>query len=82
MIALGRRSPALRPCDERDRKRAQRQGRERDAGLQRVVLEDHLQVDGQRDHAAAEADLGQHVAGDAEPEALGPKQVGVDQRGL
>jgi hypothetical protein len=48
----------------------------------RAVLEHDLQVDRQRDHRAAQADLLKQLPGDPEPEQLGLEQVRVQQRRL
>ena len=64
MIAARPAPPGPLPGEQRDREHAQRQRREREAGLQRVVLEHHLQEDRQRDHRAAEGDLLQQLAAD------------------
>ena len=75
-------SPGSRPASERDGEHAERQRRDRETGLHRVVLEHHLQVDRQHDHRPAEGDLLEHLAGDPEPEELRLEQVRIDQRGL
>ena len=74
--------PLARPPRGQDgqREHAERQRGERQARLHRVVLEHHLQIDGQRDHHAAEGDLLEHLGGDPEPEALRGEQVRIDQR--
>ena len=48
----------------------------------RAVLEHNLQVDRQRDHRAAQADLLKQLPGDPEPEQLGLEQVRVQQHRL
>ena len=48
----------------------------------RVVLEHDLQVDRQRDHRAAQADLLKQLSRDSEPEQLGLEQVRVQQHRL
>ena len=70
MIELGRRSPARFPARRATREHAQRQRRQRQAGLHGVVLEDHLQEDRQGDHQPAEGDLLHHLPRDPEPERL------------
>ena len=58
-------------------------GAMRQAGLHRVVLEHHLQVDRQRDHHAAQRDLLEHLLGDARAEErLDSNKSRVDQRRL
>ena len=74
--------PGLLARDQRDDEHAQRERRERQAGLHRVVLQHHLQEDRQRDHQAAERDLLQRLRRDAEPEVLRLEEAGVDQRRL
>ena len=71
---LARRAARRRTC--------QRERREREAGLHRVVLEHHLQVDRQRDHQPAERDLLQRLRRDPEPEVLRREQADVEQRRL
>ena len=61
--------------DERDGEHRQRQRREREAGLHRVVLEHHLQVDRERDHHPAEGDLLQRLRLDPEPEVLSTRRA-------
>ena len=75
----GRRLPALLAGQQRHAEHGQRQRRQRQAGLHRVVLQHHLQVDRQDDHRAAQSDLLEQLPGDPEPEQLGPEQVGVEQ---
>ena len=75
MMLLARRRPARLPASSAIREHAERQRRDRQAGLHRVVLEHHLQVDRERDHRAAEGDLLEHLLGDAEPEDLRLEQV-------
>ena len=82
MILLGLRLPGLLPGEQRDREHAQRQGRERQPGLHRVVLEHHLEVDRERDHQAAERDLLQRLRRDPEAEVLRLEEAGVEKRGL
>jgi hypothetical protein len=60
----------------------QRQRRECQAGLQRVVLEDHLQVDREGDHRPAERDVLEHLRRDAEPEQIVREELWIEQRGL
>ncbi len=60
----------------------ERERREGETGLHRVVLEHHLQEDRQRDHRPAERDLLEHLPRDPEPEHLRSEQVGVEQRRL
>jgi hypothetical protein len=43
------------------------------------VLEDHLQVDRQRDHRAAERDVLQELRRDAELEQVGLEEVGIEE---
>ena len=78
-MLLGRRLPRLLPRQQGDREHAQRERGHRQTGLHRVVFEDHLQVDRQRDHHAAQGDLLEHLLGDAELEVLGLEQRGVQQ---
>jgi hypothetical protein len=78
MMALGRRLPAR---EQRDAEHAERQRRDRQARQHRVVLEHHLQVDGQGDHEAAQRDLLRHLVRDAQAERLGTEQLGVDEGG-
>jgi hypothetical protein len=82
MILLGLRLPARLPATRATAKHAQRQRRERQAGLHRVVLQHHLQVDRQRDHQPAERNLLQCLRRDAEAEVRRPEQLGIDQRRL
>ena len=56
MIAAGRRPAARLPATSAVANIVSDSGRERQAGLQGVVLEHHLQVDRQRDHRPAERD--------------------------
>ena len=65
--------------EQRDREHAERQGRERQPGLHRVVLERHLQEERQRDHRPAQGDLLHHLLADPDPEVREPEQVGVEQ---
>ena len=81
-MLAGRRFPALLAGEQRDREHAERQRRERQPGLHRVVLERHLQEERQRDHRPAEGDLLHHLLGDPDPEVREPEQVGVEQRQL
>ena len=81
-MLLGRRVPAFLPASRAIAEHAQRERRERQAGLHGVVLEHHLQVDRQGDHHAAERDLLERLTGDAEPEQGGAEQVRVEQRRL
>ena len=53
-----------------------------DPGLQRVVLQDHLEEDRECDHRSAESDLLKQLAGDPEPEDGRAEQVGIEQRQL
>ena len=68
--------------DEGHPEHAERERRQRDPGLQRVVLEDHLEVDRKDDHRAAERDLLEHLLGDPEPKQLRAEEARVDQRRL
>ena len=68
--------------EQRDEEHRQRERRERDAGLQRVVSEVELEVDGQCDEEAAEGDVLQDALADPEAEELGLEEVGVEERGL
>ena len=81
-MSLARRVPASRPASTRDREHAQRQRRERQPRLHRVVLERHLQEDREGDHRPAQRDLLQRLLGDPEAEVREPEQVGVEQRHL
>ena len=67
------------PGQDRDSEHAQRQRRQRQPGLERVVLEDHLEVDRQGDHRPAQGDLLKTLLGDPEAEDLRREQVRVDQ---
>ena len=82
MILLGLRLPAVFPASSATANMRERERRERQPGLHRVVLEHHLQEDRQGDHQAAERDLLQRLRRDAEPEVLRAKEAGVDERGL
>ena len=78
------RPPRSRPPAGEDRRpeHAERERGQRQARLQRVVFEDHLQVDRDGDHRATERDVLEHLPGDPEPEQLGLEQVRIDQRRL
>ena len=78
----GGRPPVAQPTSrhERDHEHAQRQRRDGQAGLQRVVLEDHLKEDRERDHRPAQADLLEGLSGDPQPEMPGAEQVRIEQR--
>ena len=75
------RAPRSRPLsgEHRHREHAERKRRHRQAGLQRVVFERHLQEDRQRDDRAAHGDLLQHLLGGADPEVREPEQVRVEE---
>ena len=68
--------------EQRDGEHAQRERRDRESGLQRVVLEHHLQVDREHDHRAAEGDLLQQLAARSGSEHLRLEERRVEQRGL
>ena len=68
--------------DEGGSEHRERQRGERQAGLQCVVLQHHLQVDRQGDHRAAQGDLLHQLSRDAQPEQLRREQIRVDQRRL
>ena len=78
------RSPVAGPLGRQHRhpEHAEREWRERQAGLHGVVLEHHLQEDRQGDHRPAEGDLLHHLLGDADPEGLGAEQIRIEQRQL
>ena len=82
MILLGLRLPGPLAGEQRDREHAQRERRERQPCLERVVLEHHLEVDRERDHQPAERDLLQRLGRDPEPEVLRREEAGVEQRRL
>ena len=82
MMLLGRRAPGPPAGDDRRPEHAERERGQRQARLQRVVFEDHLQVDRDGDHRAAERDVLEHLPGDPEPEQLGREQRRIDQRRL
>ena len=65
--------------DQGRREHGQRQGRQRQAGLERVVLEGHLEEQRQRDHRPAQGDLLQHLTRDPGGEVRVPEQVRVEQ---
>ena len=67
---------------QRDGEHAQGQRRRGRAGLQRVVLEDHLQEDSQGDHRPAKRDLLERLPADPESEIGRPEEFRVDQRQL
>src|SRR4029453_2211421 len=79
MILLGASVAGLPPGQQRDREHAQRQRREREARLERVVLEHHLEVDRERDHHPAERDLLERLARDPEPEVLRREEADVEE---
>ena len=68
--------------DQGRREHGQRQGCQRQAGFQGVVLEGHLEEQRQRDHGPAQGDLLQHLTRDAGGEVRMPEQVRVEQRDL
>ena len=76
--ALARALPGEQGGDEH----GQRQRRQREAGLQRVVLQVELEVDRQRDHQPAQGDVLQDALPDAEVEELLLEEIGVEERGL
>ncbi len=82
MILLGLLAAELPACQQRDGEHAQRQGRDREARLQRVVLEHHLQEDRERDHQPAQGDLLEGLGRDPEAEVLRFEEDRVDQRRL
>ena len=82
MISAGRRPPDLASGEDRDGEHGQRERGERQARLQRVVLELDLQEDRQRDHRPAERDVLQHLPGDPEPEVREREQIRIEQRHL
>jgi hypothetical protein len=82
MILLGASVAGLPPGQQRDREHARRQRREREARLERVVLEHHLEVDRERDHHPAERDLLERLARDSEAEVHGREEADVEERGL
>ncbi len=79
MILLGRRVPDLLPGEHGDPEHRERERGDGQARLHRVVLEDHLQEDRQRDHHPAQCDVLQHLSRDPEAEHLGSEQVRVEQ---
>jgi hypothetical protein len=60
----------------------QREGRQGQPRLHRVVLERHLEEDRERDHRAAQRDVLQQLPRDARPEVREREQARVEQRGL
>ena len=77
---LGR-APATGPPSGEDRDGEHRQGErsDREARLQRVVLELDLQEDRQRDHRPAERHVLQQLPGDPDPEGRELEQVRIEQ---
>ena len=76
-------APGARPGDQRDEEHAQRQRGDRQASLQRVVLQRDLQEDRDDDHRAAEGDLLKHLLGDPDAEvAASAKSPGSSRNGL
>jgi hypothetical protein len=77
-------SSSARPLagEERHPEHRQRQRRERQAGLQGVVFQHHLQVDRQGNHRPSERDVLQHLRRDAQPEQVVFEEVGIEQRRL
>ena len=75
------RAPLARPPsgEQRDAEHAERERRQGQAGLHRVVLERHLQEDRERDHRAAERDVLQQLPRDPGREVREREQAGIEQ---
>ena len=82
MICAGRRFPARRPATSAAAEHGQRQRRQRQARLHRVVLQGHLEEERQGDHRTAEGDLLEQLPRDAGREVRRAEQVGVEQGDL
>jgi len=65
--------------EQRDGEHAQRERRQGEARLHRVVLERHLKEDREHDHRAAQRDVLQQLARDPGGEVREPEQARVDQ---
>ena len=74
--------PGALAGEQRNAEHGEGQGRERQAGLQRVVAEDELQVDRERDQQSPERYLLEDPLEDPEAEQLRREQRGIEERGL
>src|SRR5262249_19901022 len=69
----------LLPGEQRDGEHAQRERRKREARIERVVLQHHLQEDRERDHQSAERDLLHRLRRDPEAKVLRLEEAWVEQ---